>query len=116
MKTNIKKLKIDKHNGWKAYWWDGFETKEESVCLIEIEPGKSLDHMHLLAEEIETEIILDGEATYEGDIHGTFRPGDVIEQKGKSKLIKIKNTGNKPLRILCVNRPPWRQEHEKNFN
>jgi len=116
MKTKIIKLKVDKHNGWKAYWWKGFETKSESVCLIEITPGKSLDHQHLLSTEDEYEIILEGKASYKGEINKTLKFGDVIEQKGKSGLIKIKNKGKKPLRILCINRPPWKQEHEKNLN
>jgi len=116
MKIKIKKFKVDKHKGWKAYWWDGFETKSESVCLIEIAPGESLNHQHLLSKENEYEIILEGKANYEGEINKTFKFGDVIEQKGKSGLIKIKNGGKKPLRILCINRPPWRQKHERIFN
>ena len=116
MKIKLKELKIDKHNGWKAYWWEGFESKDESVCIIEIEPGKSLNHKHLLSGEDEYEIILEGEATYEGDINKTLRFGEVIEQLGKSNLIKIKNMGDKPLKILCVNRPVWKPEHEEIFN
>lgn len=116
MKTKIIKLKVDKHNGWKACWWEGLETKEESVCIIEIEPGKSLKHTHLLKEGFEIEVVLDGKAKYEGEINKTFHTGDIIEQKGRSELIEIKNIGSTRLRILCINRPPWRQEHEKNFN
>ena len=113
MKTKIKKLQIDQHKGWKACWWEGFESKDESVCIIEIEPGKSLNHKHLLKTEHEFEIILDGEATYKGAINGVFHFGDVVEQTGTSDLIKIKNTGDKTLRLICVNRPPWRPEHEE---
>ncbi len=115
MRIKFKKLEVDSHNGWRAYWWKGHESKETSVCIIEIDPGKSLDHIHLLPEEFETEVILDGEATYSGSINTKLKSGDVVEQRGKSGLIKIQNRSNKPLRILCINKPPWQSSHETIF-
>ncbi len=113
MKLIKRRLKIRKNNGWKAITWDGNRTKKESLCILEIAPGKSLVHIHLLSNMHEYEIILEGVATYEGAISGVFKFGDILEQKGKSGLIKIKNKGRKPLKILCINRPPWNVKHEK---
>ena len=113
MKFNLHKWKVDNHQGWKVYYWPGHEEKSLSICIIEIDPGKSLDHKHINPKEHETEIILEGEAYYEGEINKKLKAGNVIDQYGTSSLIKLKNIGKTPLRFICINRPPWEEEDEE---
>jgi uncharacterized cupin superfamily protein len=113
MKYNLHKWRVDKHSGWRAYWWKGHEEKDLSFCIIEIDPGKSLDHRHINPNEHETEVILEGESFYEGEVNKKLKEGDVIDQYGISELIKLKNVGDKPLKLLCINRPPWKEEDEE---
>lgn len=115
MKFEIHPWKIDKHKGWKAYWWKGNDDGKSSICIIEIDPGKSLDHKHINPNEHETEIILEGVAFYEGDINKKLKAGEVIDQYGTSNLIKIKNVGDAPLKLLCINRPPWKESDEEMY-
>lgn len=115
MELKITKLIVNQNKGWKAYYWDEPEEKDLSICVLEIEPGGVIDHAHLLETEFESEIIMEGEATYEGEIDGVYKFGDILNQFGKSGRIKLYNKSNKPLKILCINRPPWRPEHEKSF-
>lgn len=82
---------------------------------MEFDPGCKFKHIHLLPNEHEIEIVLEGEGKYSGAINKKVKPGDIIEQIGKGELITIENTGKKPLRILCINRPPWRKSHEEIF-
>jgi mannose-6-phosphate isomerase-like protein (cupin superfamily) len=84
-------------------------TSRHSVAEATLEPGQATErHYHRESEEVYVILEGDGLMEIDGDTAGVA-PGDAIPIT-PGAWHALRNTGDRPLRLLCTCAPPYRHE------